>query len=659
MRHITIFVLLNLVVPAAIAQTQPNKVTRSEDAEKSSRSYPQQVYPYPQSGVRIGQGWDSFNEQGTSAACVNVAETRLERASYETQVQQVQGSYSLATQATTSISASYRGMGASASGSLATSSSLTVSADDQNFLFTFSSSAGSTFAVPPQDSEGDPKPLSEEISKGLAALKSDAAQQLYLNQILQKPQTYRTGNIELTGDAENLFKTNKKRFRRECGDGYVSAIHRGSRINVLLTQRLASHSQASSLSASLSASGYGGSINGSYSTSKTEAVASAALSYRWFQEGGVPLRPKAMAGKTDDLKLFDVNTILPSPDDLVANPTAFQVTVTPYENLIKDNDIEELPSPTKLLTLADYYLALRDHYRLLGGILDHVRLLHPENVSVTPPGYQFNPKIIEVFGGVAGLENLYDTIRLDLVLLEGAIADCYKNASDCTLSNTIRKSTLKQGEILKEYLATPRAQATETSRKRQLQNLRPQSGAADKAQVERLSRPLIEFSAAAPSPISKDDLLVALSDAQMIEIEKIQKEGRLTASFLARFYLYLMLTPLPTSAYADYPFETLKDLKYTGDAASLEVAVEKANAQLQKAMLRHRVMPWKNFFCQTLQSEPMCVSEHFLKQIATLAAARVRVAGEQFKFVAVDPVAQVIEDVPYIDYDHCLGGKAC
>jgi hypothetical protein len=147
-------------------------------------------YPYPNAGAKIGQGWDSFNEAGTGAACVDVAEVQLESTSFQTTVEQIQSTYSFLTKIASSVTASYSGFGAHASGNLSASSSVKINSDDQNYLFTFRSSNGSTFAAPatsnPEHANG---PTDRDISV-LNSLKSDGAQQAYLGTLSLGPPSY-------------------------------------------------------------------------------------------------------------------------------------------------------------------------------------------------------------------------------------------------------------------------------------------------------------------------------------------------------------------------------------------------------------------------------------------------------------------------------------
>jgi hypothetical protein len=88
-------------------------------------------------------------------------------------VQQLKSTFSLLKKITTSVSASYNAGGGGASGSVDTSHQMQVNSDDQNFLFTFESISGSTFAVPPGTKQFE---VSDSAFKLLETVKSDRAQ---------------------------------------------------------------------------------------------------------------------------------------------------------------------------------------------------------------------------------------------------------------------------------------------------------------------------------------------------------------------------------------------------------------------------------------------------------------------------------------------------
>jgi hypothetical protein len=168
--------------------------SRAQDA--NVLPLPSGDFPYPESGVKIGQGWDSFNQRATTASCVEASETRIEQASFDTHVEQLRSSYSLVTKTTTSISAAYGGFGFKASGKVSDAASTNLNTDDQKVLFTFESSNGSTFAASPNQPSQDIE-LSDQAVKALAALKSDTAQQTYFSGIWSQPNAAHSGAIRM------------------------------------------------------------------------------------------------------------------------------------------------------------------------------------------------------------------------------------------------------------------------------------------------------------------------------------------------------------------------------------------------------------------------------------------------------------------------------
>ena len=91
---------------------------------------------------------------------------------------------------------------------MSATSSFSLNTDDQNFLFTFESSDGSTFAVPRDGQTHDGVELSDQAVKGLTALKSNSAQQNYLSRFLGRLPIPGTGQIKLSTAAIELRKKN-------------------------------------------------------------------------------------------------------------------------------------------------------------------------------------------------------------------------------------------------------------------------------------------------------------------------------------------------------------------------------------------------------------------------------------------------------------------
>jgi hypothetical protein len=545
-------------------------------------------YPYPSGGVVIGQGWDSFREEGTGASCVDVDAVALEKSTYRTDVEHLKSTYSLVTQTTTSVSAAYKGGVANVSGSLNSSHSMQINSDDQNFLFTFESSNGSTFAVAPNTTVSKNLELSPSALKLLEAAKDESVQQAVLSAVLNRSNGFAGHFIRLTPEARKLIAPGPKSedaFRRVCGDGFVAAIHRGSRIQVLLTQKFRSLKQRDSLDATLNASGYGASGSATYSTSTDRLKTSDDLRYHVFQEGGVPFSPRALSSaKTGEF--FDINGILPPPEQLLANPTAFQITVVPYSN-IDPTVTSSIPSPTRLFSLGDYYIVLNDIYNLVGNILDSLR--SGANSATAGP---FDTRLIDAYaggkehGGATELEKVHDSILVDLAFLETAISNCYKDNRDCSVQEAIGTTTS----------SLP-------------QNIDIQAQLSDFAifggQNDEFKRRLELFK-------EKAEWLRRLVD----------QHGKLDDEFFLSFYVYLTQIPLPRAAYSDNPdWKTLQTMSIPS-GANLDTKkglAQKFKKELTEAILDFRMNPWKSFFCNELKQSPLCVSDGALRALAESA----------------------------------------
>jgi hypothetical protein len=555
-------------------------------------------YIYPSSGVQIGQGWDSFNSQAAPATCVIVDEVRLEQESYSSAVEQIQSTYSLTKKFTTSVSGSYNGAGGGVSGSLSTSKQASINSDYQNFLFTFESSNGSTFAASPQDSDHHLFAFTEPMIKLMDATKSSSAQENLVEAFLKRPISTVGAQINLDQASINLLKnpddpTKLKRdkvgnidvaaFRKKCGDGFVVAIHRGSRVNLLLTQKYDSKESKESLEASLSASGYGASGSVSYSSAKAEFTAVNQLGYRVIQEGGIPLAPKALLlrsvgeSKTDKA-FFDVNDILPKPDQLLANPTAFKVDVIPYSNIF-DGLESNLPSPGELFTIGDYYIALNDIYNLLGGIISD-DLAGSYSIKQSKPA-QFDSRMIQIYAGNSKdsrpnkLQTLHDEMWADLVFLENILYECHFTKTECTPEKAIKN-------VVDNYKTFATAST-------------------------------------ANSDVSKNDA-TSKKLKELIELypQFLTANGGLSDGFFLRFYYFLANMPLPKVAYSKVPtFDTITKLEAMADTPDADLFKIKDDvvSELARANLAFRMMPWRDFFCKEQKSTRLCVSNSLLENI--------------------------------------------
>ena len=178
----------------------------------------------------------------------------------------------------------------------------------------------------------------------------------------------------------------------------------------------------------------------SYNSSTTKLATTDNLSYRMFQQGGVPPQVRALIQKTEGKPFFDVNTIIPSPDNLLINPTAFKVDVIPYA-LISDAKLPKdfAASPNELFEVGDYYIVLRDLYNVANGI---VQIASTSATEIEKSDYQ--KAMIMLFGGGKQLQEVQDQIQLDMMFLESLMKECYSPArKNCHLSCPVNEAVIE------------------------------------------------------------------------------------------------------------------------------------------------------------------------------------------------------------------------
>lgn len=588
--------------PEASSAERPGEWWRSGPVSEGLANVPAGIYPYPQSGAQIGQGWDTFNSATTTISCVTVEAAKLEQTSYALSVEQIMSTYSLLRTVESSISVSYKGGGARGSASFSQSRSRQLKADDQNILFNYESLDGGTFAVAPGNSRSS---LADDAALK-TILSGSKVNDRIVDAYLAQPMRFGGGGIHLTEEAQALLKDDPKRFRLRCGEGFVGAIHRGIRIQLLLTQTGASTAERERLKATLSASGYGASGSASYATSKAEDTSMQKLGYRVFQEGGIPAKPNVNLTEVKALKLQD---ILPTTEQLLTNPTAFRVIVIPYANIDERAAAAALPTPLRMLSLGDYYLALTDLYNLVHDI----RATGETNASTGVTTWSgFNGAMIEAYGGTVHLESVADSILGDLALLEDIIAECYATQSACTVevaTKNVEARVKKAARKAKADTAT---------------------AASLHAKVDELTRAASALRGSGnPDALrSKFDELTAARYAELLKVyQSSTHEGRLTPGFFLRFYWYLTQIPLPASV--------LDPSLEVGSAGEIPDRARALNTKIVEAVMSHRLLPWKETFCQVMKSDALCVPDSLLRDFTEQFV--VTVEGTAFKIKPPPP----------------------
>lgn len=607
----------------------------STSSTKLRVNLPAGIYPYPESGVLVGQGWDTFNATGTAGSCVAVEAVKLERSTYAMDVKEIQSSYSLLRTVESSVSASYKGAGVGGSASMSKSNSRQINSDAQNILFNFESQDGSTFAVA-EGTVHNPV-LTEPLMK--AAVENPAVNDRIIRLLLDQPTQYTGKTIQLTDYAKKLLNGNPEEFRRVCGQGFVAAIHRGVRVQLLMTQVLATSAEKKALLLSLSASGYGASGSASLKQASTETTLSNQVQYRTFQEGGVPMPPK-VAGPNS---LLEAKDLMPTTNQLLSNPTAFRVVVIPYAN-IEATAHEAFNSPLNMMSVGDYYVALNDVYFLVRQMIDAGKADGKTGVVSWPdPKNDANrtaslTQTIAVYGGIKHLESLEAAILGDLTRLEAIMQVCYEKRSDCSAEGSEKQI------VVDLYNEKNRVTNKINAYDKEIKEI---AAFLDEAQSERLARGVRQPDTTEQLAISEKQAVWKQKQLERADLQKYVQalddyrrrllEQPVGPEFYMRLYWYLTQIP-PTdpdftpdwsipaplqvegkqirSSLPWGKFRVTMPMVERNATTEMKERIDRAHAALVEVTLSSRLRPWKAAFCDELKGAQLCVPDEILRSMA-------------------------------------------
>ena len=202
----------------------------------------EQEFEYPESGVALGQGWDTNLGQKTTSRCVVGTESTSQTSSATSRYQYIFDREQLQTALSVSVSASYGGFGTSAS-------------VQSSFTQSTSIDTSSTYILGSALVERQSRILLPEVG----SLGANAT------------------HISISKDALALLldpsKTTEERlaaFYHLCGDSFVTAIKFGGRYDVLFRAQTSDLLNKQAFSLGVSASGYGASGTFNLNSSATK-----------------------------------------------------------------------------------------------------------------------------------------------------------------------------------------------------------------------------------------------------------------------------------------------------------------------------------------------------------------------------------------------------
>ena len=363
--------------------------------------------PYPNHGVEVGTGWNSFLGQKVPAICVDIMEVPITKSEYTIDYEFIHDTHSMAKSANNAGSGKFKGFGFKASVSASNETTTRVNRDYLSALFSAEFNFGSTQAIPVLRPKN---PLRDNTYTRFDA----------------EREALRYGRaIRLTQEARAMVEAGQiGKFIQTCGDSFVSAVHRGVRTSVLATLQASSQSSKQKFAAAISAKGFGGaatytSTNSSESDAKTSEVL-----FQVYQEGG--LQPVQIPSGAD-AKTFDIQSVI-DPENLLDGQSSFSATVIPYATLLdfagNKNQIDELALYERLDQQRSLFYFLTDLEAILAEI-DQA-----ETYAVPDADRIYSTIAIEALSEERDLAQTRFQVFQLLRVLRASIESCYYASGD-------------------------------------------------------------------------------------------------------------------------------------------------------------------------------------------------------------------------------------
>lgn len=624
--------------------TEKNNATSNKSNDSNTENYfdPVSTYSYPDDGVVIGQGWNNFTLRGTPARCVNVIEVPIESSVYSSDLKEIKSTYSLFKDESFSaaVSGSFGGFSGGASGSRQKSYKLDTQAI--NVLFEFASNVSGTQAIGHPDGNHSgivDTGVFTEIENYSSF--SDEAQKV-IAEFATNPNPNLSGfRVTLTEDAKKLLENPKglEEFKSVCGDGFVSAIHRGTDIKVIASYKSKKSESRRKFSYAVSAGGFGAKANASRTGEESTSEFDSETEFKIFQTGGIPYAPpNSFSG---------IRNLISDSSNFVLNPAAFEIKVTPYSSLgVFQKQLRTINQPTRLNELGRYYMMLRDLYQEVDNII--VEELSGPNERI------YDKNIINAYKGnyESGLERfkvLKDQIQRDLIFIESSVYDCLNKKIDCTIKSAKNKyanttanlesssasvkamlssfsdESLRDGNVL-----TGASLDVGTINPQMLKSFLTDQGIKfatgedlNKETIDSIRKSLGEDASELASIISQRKFLSKTLGST--------EDNEINDWFFLKFYDYLIQLPLP-----EYVMTANRTLV---EGQNVDVVKE-----LRSKLYLHRLAPWKKYFCEEAMKELMCVEDSYLWNL--LGDANIQKIGDKYKVnVTVTECRNVTERV--------------
>jgi hypothetical protein len=216
---------------------------------------------------------------------------------------------------------------------------------------------------------------------------------------------YRGGAVRLKEDLRKLAASSPADFVKACGTGFVAVIHRGARVNGLMSFREVEAKDRQELKVSAQGSGAGFSMNASMNS----------LVEKYSKNGKLDIKFEQLGGSAKDFPM-DKTALLTAvsglPTEAAAQPRPFLMVVQGYSSL------PDWPDKVVLPELTDEEVLTRAYFRL-------ITLMGFANEALHNPGFLLKfdtsrPQVVK----------LYDRMLSDRNSLRGRVLACQQTKCD-------------------------------------------------------------------------------------------------------------------------------------------------------------------------------------------------------------------------------------
>jgi hypothetical protein len=263
------------------------------------------VVEVPDTGIHLGWGWNTFDNESVPTICVDFVEGREEAQTQYMTMHEVSDSYELMRHLGVSAEASVKSIGFEASGKASFAKDLNVTGFSSSFVLQATVDNGVRFAAP--------LPLPEtRAQEGVPLL---------------GPRGGNRGSIRLTKEALAVARRGDMgEFKRQCGNAFVSAIFSGAKLTGLLTIQARSQTEQEEVAAELSGSGWGARLQASLKSGSTTTAGTKRMDMSAFLTGGkdekIPASKEELLATLENLSRIATHAA-----------KDFHMAVTPYEAL--------------------------------------------------------------------------------------------------------------------------------------------------------------------------------------------------------------------------------------------------------------------------------------------------------------------------------------